>query len=80
MSVEVTPAAAQPAIAREYELSSRPALKAEVQQRNRSLEEAVEVFLAASVGHRVGRAARLPAERPEIAEHSVATALGLAQN
>jgi hypothetical protein len=50
VSYEVTLAAAQLAIAREYGLASWPALKAELQQRNRSLEEVVEAFLAASVG------------------------------
>jgi ankyrin repeat protein len=77
VSDEVTLAAAQLAIAREYGLPSWPALKAEVQQRNRSLEEVVEAFLAASVGYRVGRAARLLAERPEIAEHGLETAVVL---
>jgi ankyrin repeat protein len=41
------------------------------------LDEVVEAFLAASVGYRVGRAARLLAERPEIAEHTLATAVVL---
>jgi len=77
VSDEVTLAAAQLAIAREYGLPSWPALKAEVQERNRSLEEVVEAFLAASVGYRVGRAARLLAERPEIAEHTLETAVVL---
>ncbi len=44
---------------------------------NRSLDELVEVFLAASVGYRVGRAARLLAEHPEIAQHSLETAVVL---
>ena len=48
-----------------------------VQARQRSLDELVDVFLAASVGYRVGRAARLLAEHPEIAQHSLATALVL---
>ena len=77
VSDEVTLAAAQLAIAREYGLASWPALKAEVQERHRSLEEVVEAFLAASVGYRVGRAARLLAERPEIAEHGLETAVVL---
>jgi len=45
--------------------------------RSRSFEEVVELFLAASVGYRVGRAARLLAEHPEIAEHGLATAVVL---
>ena len=77
MSDEVTLAAARLAIARECGLASWPALKAAVQERNRSLEEVVEAFLAASVGYRVGRAARLLAERPEIAEHGLETAVVL---
>jgi ankyrin repeat protein len=44
---------------------------------DRSLEEVVDTFLAASVGYRIGRAARLLAERPEIADHSLQTALVL---
>ena len=41
------------------------------------LEQLVEAFLAASVGYRVGRAARLLAEHPEIADYSLATAVVL---
>ncbi len=48
-----------------------------MQARQRSLDELVHVFLAASVGYRVGRAARLLAEHPEIAQHSIQTALVL---
>jgi len=77
VSDEVTLAAAQLAIARDYGLPSWPALNAEVQERNRGLEEVVAAFLAASVGYRVGRAARLLAERPEIAEHGLETAVVL---
>jgi ankyrin repeat protein len=44
---------------------------------NRSLDETVQTFLAASVGYRIGRAARLLAEYPEIAEHGLETALVL---
>ena len=42
-----------------------------------SLEEIVQAFLAASVSYRIGRAARLLAEHPEIAEHSLQTAVVL---
>src|SRR5579859_3906281 len=77
VSGEVTLAAAQLAIARDYGMVSWPALRAEVQARSRSFEEVVEAFLAASVGYRVGRAARLLAEHPEIAEHGLPTALVL---
>ena len=77
VSGEVTLAAAQLAIAREYGMVSWPALRAEVQAQTRSFGEVVEVFLAASVGYRVGRAARLLAEHPEIAEYSLETAVVL---
>src|SRR5579875_3421398 len=65
VSGEIALAGAQLAIAREYGMASWPALRAEVQARTRSLEETVEAFLAASVGYRVGRAARLLDEHPE---------------
>jgi ankyrin repeat protein len=77
VSREVTLAAAQLAIARDYGMVSWPALKAEVQARTRSFDGVVEAFLAASVGYRVGRAARLLAEHPEIADYSLATAVVL---
>jgi len=77
VSGEVTLAAAQLAIAREYGMVSWPALNAEVRARSRSFEEVVEAFLAASVSYRVGRAARLLAEHPEIAEYGLATAVVL---
>jgi ankyrin repeat protein len=77
VSGEVSLAAAQLAIARDYGMASWPALRAEVQARSRSLQEKAEAFLAASVGYRVGRAARLLTEHPEIAEYSFATAVVL---
>ena len=77
VSGEITLTGAQLAIAREYGLASWPALRAEVQARTRSLEEMVEAFLAASVGYRVGRAARLLEEHPEIAGYSLQTAVVL---
>src|SRR5262249_60189261 len=77
VSPEVTLAAGQLAIAREHGLASWPALMGEIEARDRSLEEAVQMFLAASVGYRIGRAVRLLAEHPEIAEHSLQTALVL---
>jgi ankyrin repeat protein len=77
VSGEVTLAAAQLAIARDYGMVSWPALKAEVQARTRSFDEVVEAFLTASVGYRVGRAARLLSEHPEIAGYSLATAVVL---
>jgi ankyrin repeat protein len=77
VSGEVTLAAAQLAVAREFGMVSWPALKSEVGARSRSVEQVVEAFLAASVGYRVGRAARLLAEHPEIAEYGLATAVVL---
>ena len=77
VSGEFTLAAAQLAIAREYGMRSWPALRAEVQARTCSLRERVEAFVAASVGYRVGRAARLLAEHPEIADYNLATAVVL---
>jgi ankyrin repeat protein len=70
-----TLAGAQLALAREYGFESWPALKQEVDARSRSLSETVDAFLAASVGYRVGRAARMLAQSPEIADYSLATAL-----
>jgi ankyrin repeat protein len=40
-------------------------------------EDVVDAFLAASVGYRIGRAARLLAEHPEIADHGLAAAVVL---
>lgn len=77
VSDEVTLAAAQLAVARHYGMVSWPALKAAVRARTRSFEEVVEAFLAASVGYRIGRAARLLTEHPEIAGHNLATAVVL---
>jgi ankyrin repeat protein len=54
-----------------------PTLPPDPEARTRSLSETVDAFLAASVGYRVGRAARLLAQSPEIADHSLATALVL---
>jgi hypothetical protein len=77
VSGEVTLAAAQLAIARDYGMVSWPALKAEVQARTRCFDEVVEAFLAASVSYRVGRAARMLSEHPEIAWHGLASAVVL---
>jgi len=77
VSEHVTLAGAQLALAREYEFNSWPALKQEIDARTRSLAETVDAFLAASVGYRLGRAAQMLAQSPEIADHSLATALVL---
>ncbi len=75
VSDELTLAAAQLALAREYGFPSWPALMHDVEARVRSLNDTVDAFLEASVGFRIGRAVRMLAETPEIAEHGIATAL-----
>lgn len=77
VSQPLTLAGSQLALAREYGFESWPALKRGVGARSSALTETVDAFLAASVGYRVGRAARMLAQSPEIAEHSLATALVL---
>ena len=73
-SERVTLASAQLAIARAYGFASWPAMKAEVEARTRTLAEAVDAFLVASVNGRIGRAAQMLAQRPEIAGYDVRTA------
>ena len=70
-------AGAQLALAREYGQPSWPALTAEVERRTRSWERTVAAFLTASIGGRLGRAARLLSEAPALARDSYATALVL---
>jgi hypothetical protein len=77
VSGQLTLAGAQLAVAREHGFESWPALKRELDARTRSLTETIDTFLAASVGYRVGRAARMLAQSPEIADLSLATALVL---
>ncbi|MGH3257482.1 MAG: ankyrin repeat domain-containing protein [Streptosporangiaceae bacterium] len=72
-----TLSAAQLVVARSYGFPSWPALKAEVQARVDSLDEQAAEFCVASVRDWTGRAARLLAQTPEIAGHSLATALML---
>jgi ankyrin repeat protein len=68
VSDQLTLASAQLALAREYGFSSWPTLKAEVEARVQDLAAAVGMFLVASIRDGSGRAARLLAARPEIAE------------
>jgi ankyrin repeat protein len=75
VSTRVTLAAAQLAVAREHGFASWAKLKEEVESRMLGLAEKVEAFRAASVSARPGRAARLLAETPEIAEYDLSTAL-----
>jgi ankyrin repeat protein len=77
VSEQVTLTGAQLAVAREHGFESWPAIKREVDARTRSLTDTIDAFLAASVGYRVGRASRMLAQAPEIADHSLATALVL---
>ncbi len=50
-------------------LPSWPALKAEVEALTRTLAEAVEAFLTASVSGRIGRAGQFLAQHPGISGH-----------
>jgi hypothetical protein len=77
VSEHLTLASAQLALAREYGFDSWPTLVGEVEARTRSLTETVHAFLAASMSYRLGQAARMLAQSPQIAEHSLATALVL---
>jgi len=72
-----TLSAAQLVVAREYGFPSWPALKAEVQARAASLDQLAAEFCVASVRDWTGKAVRLLAQTPEIAGHSLATALML---
>src|SRR5579863_4930998 len=70
-----TLSAAQLVVAREYGFPSWPALKAEVQARAATLDQLAAEFCVASVRDWTGKAVRLLAQTPEIAGHSLATAL-----
>ena len=72
-----TLSAAQLVVARTYGFASWPALKAEVQARAASLDQLAAEFCVASVRDWTGKALRLLAQTPEIAGHSLATALML---
>jgi ankyrin repeat protein len=74
-SAQVTLAAAQLAVAREYGFASWAKLKDEVEARTLELAGKVDVFCQASVSGRPGRAARLLAETPEMADYNLATAV-----
>jgi ankyrin repeat protein len=69
--------AAQLAVARAYGFASWPRLKAEVEARTLDLAEKAEAFCRASIGDWTGRAARMLAETPELAEYDFATAVVL---
>ena len=76
VSDQITLTGAQLALAREYGFTSWPALKAEVDARNRTLSDAVDEFLRFSM-NRVGRAGRILHEHPGIAAFDVRTAIVL---
>jgi ankyrin repeat protein len=77
VSERPTLSAAQLAVARSYGFPSWPRLKAEVEARTASLDQKAAEFCVASVKDWTGRAARMLAETPELAGHSLATALML---
>src|SRR5262252_5676640 len=74
VSDQLTLAATQLALAREYGFASWPKLKDEVDARALELAGKVDEFCEASVSGRIGRAARLLAETPAIADYNLATA------
>ncbi len=75
VSDRLTLAAAQLAVAREYGFTSWAGLKAEVEARTMDLAQQVEAFCTASIRDWTGRAARMLAATPEIADYSFATAV-----
>jgi len=77
VSDELTLAAAQLAVAREYGFASWARLKAEVRSRSAELAQLADEFCVASVRDWTGQAARMLAVRPELAGYSIATALVL---
>jgi ankyrin repeat protein len=75
VSDRLTLAAAQLALAREYGFASWPRLKEEVDARTLDLAEKADAFCEASIGGRIGRAARMLNETPAIAGYNLATAV-----
>ena len=73
----VTLAEAQLAVAREHGYPSWPQLVAEVQARTAELGQRVEEFLVASIRDWTGRAARMLARDPWMADYDVRTAVVL---
>jgi len=70
-----TLAAAQLAVAREYGFASWARLTTEVQARTTDLAQQVEAFCEASIRDGTGRAARMLAATPAIADYNLATAV-----
>jgi ankyrin repeat protein len=77
VSDRLTLAAAQLAVAREYGFASWVKLKTEVQARSAGLAQFADEFCQASIRDWTGRAARMLAARPELADYNIATALVL---
>jgi ankyrin repeat protein len=77
VSERLTLSAAHLVVARSYGFSSWPRLKAEVEARAASLDQKAARFCEASIRDWTGRAARMLAQTPETAGHSLATALVL---
>ena len=75
VSDRLTLAAAQLTVAREYGFTSWAGLKAEVEARTMDLAQQVEAFCTASIRDWTGRAARMLAATPEIADYGFATAV-----
>jgi hypothetical protein len=75
VSAQLTLAAAQLAVARDYGFASWAKLKDEVEARTLALAEKVDAFCQSSVSGRPGRATRMLAETPEIAGYNFATAV-----
>ena len=77
VSVELTLATAQLAVAREYGFASWTKLKDEVTARTADLAQQAEAFCEASIRDWTGRAARMLEATPEIAGYNFATAVVL---
>src|SRR5215831_16269417 len=75
VSDELTLAAAQLALAREYGFASWPRLKEEVDARTLGLAEKADEFIQASISGNTRRAARMLEETPALAGYSFATAV-----
>src|SRR5215831_16020438 len=75
VSDELTLAAAQLALAREYGFASWPRLKDEVDARTLNLSERAEEFIQATISGNTRRAAHMLEETPALAGYSFATAV-----
>lgn len=77
VSDQRTLAAAQLAVARDYGFASWARLKAEVETRAADLARLAREFCQASIRDWTGKAARMLAARPELADYDLATAIVL---